>query len=261
MIKESLYKPFGKRSLGALRRQVWCARFALLLCGILLHVPFATPDVNHALRLSSLGSSRDAQANLAWLHALDKVQAAWEPVQTLHWFGQPVWLRHFTLSKNLGQATSQFIQETQGLNRMLTGPHTVLLSGMANGVHRVIHMQAGSHGVTGLASVLDGSLSGTQPFVHPSAYALTGLALDAPLHHSAWTLPDGARVQQSIYGVAQSPVRLGERLRRVLPRQGWKEAASLVASYGAQWQRGRQHLHVVPNRNGHGSLLYQLWVD
>jgi len=252
-----LNKSRGKRALAQ----------SILASLALLPVPIAhsvSSDDGTLSRQEHLPERADAQR---WLHALDAVPGAWQAVQTVTWFERPLWLRQFAMPHDLGEAAARITQAAPALDRVLTGPDMLLLSGMAGPLHLVVQLQRAAQGVTGFASVLDASpsvqsLQGVQDAArhppHPPNSALPWLHPDTQIHAAQWRLPDGSRVRQSIHVVPQALDPLRARLQTVLARQGWQETPAATGVRDVQWQRRGDRLHVMADRSGQGSVLYQI---
>jgi len=246
--------------------------YAVLSCALALTSGPAMPDVGpqdvalvrQSVRPAPWNSGdgaaeqdKIAKAAQHWLHALDAVPGAWQPVQALTWFGRPLWLRAFVLPQDVGEAAQRLTQANPALDRVLTGPDTLLLSGSQGDLHLVVQLQRSPQGVSGFASALDVSSSMRNAASPASDAALAWLAQDTQVHAAQWRLADGVQVSQFIHAVPQAPDALRARLRIVLARQGWVETAAVTGQGDAQWQRRGDRLHLMPDRSGRGSLLYQ----
>jgi len=197
-----------------------------------------------------------------WLHTLDAVSGTWQPVQTLMWFGRPLWLRQFAMAQGLSEVAEQFTQTAPMLDRALTGPDTLLLSGMVGHLHLVVQLQRALQGVHGFASVLDTAPSIAQQVSADGANpALAWLHQDTQVHAAQWLLPDGSRVRQVAHVIAQKPDQLHARLHAALARQGWQEVPAIMGKATVQWQRRADYLHIAADRSGYGSVLYQVWME
>jgi len=231
-----------------LLRLVFCALF----CGLTLAPIPAEPS------LDLQGFARDGNpldhVAQQWFARLDAVAGTWQAVETMTWFGRRLWLRQLALTQGMDEAAGQFTQAAPMLDRVMTGPDTLLLSGIAGSLHLVVQLQRSPHGLAGFASALEVSPSVPQAFGGASDPALDGLAQGTQVHASQWRLPDGGQVRQRIHAVPQAPDRLRQRLRTALAQQGWRETAAGAGD--AQWQRGADVLLLMPERHGRGSLLY-----
>jgi len=87
------------------------------------------------------------------------------------------------------------------LDRVMTGPDMLLLSGVVGSLHLVVQLQRSSHGLVGFASALDVSASVDEPLIGAADPALAWLAQDTQVHASQWRLPDGWQVRQVIHNL------------------------------------------------------------
>jgi len=237
-----------------------CRRAALLASLALIPAPIAHSSSASTVQHEEASSARHHAAQ-QWLHALGAVSGAWQPVQALTWFGRPLWLRQFAMAQGLGEAAQQLTQATPALDRVLTGPDTLLLSGMAGRLHLVVQLQRTVQGVVGFASALDASpsIQATSSYLPPDTVdtVLTWLPLDAQIHAAQWRQSGGSHVRQFIHLVPQTPDQLRARLHAALTRQGWQETAAVTGGRDAAWQRRADHLHLMADRSGQGSVIYQ----
>jgi len=253
--------------LGAWMRSAWPLRALRTIfrtscraafCASLVLMPAPIAHSNSASNtLHEEIPSEHHHAAQQWLHALGAVSGAWQPVQTLTWFGRPLWLRQFVMTQDLGEAAQQLTQAAPALDRILTGPNTLLLSGIVGSLHLVVQLQRTAQGLVGFASVLDASPSIQALSSYLPDAALGWLPLDTPMLAAQWWRPDGSRVRQFIHVVAQTPDQLRARLHTPLTRQGWQETLAVTGKRDVAWQRREDHLYVMADRSGQGSVIYQ----
>jgi len=237
-----------------------CRRTALLASLVLICAPIA--HSGNAFNAQHEGNPSERQHTAQqWLHALGTTSGTWQPVQTLTWFGRPLWLRQFAMTQGLGEAAQQLTRAAPALDRILTGPDTLLLSGMAGRLHFVVQLQRAAQGISGVASVLDASSPMRNTLQDSPDSALAGLHQDTRIHAAQWRLPDGLRVRQFIHVVPQMPDQLRARLHTVLARQGWWETPINMRGRDVTWQRHRDYIHLMADRGGQGSVLYQVLVE
>jgi len=245
------------------------AVLTLLLCGLaLVPVPAAhsikpwdiAPYGQHVTPPRWDQTSGEDQAAQQWLQTLEGIAGAWQTVQPLRWFGRALWLRQFSLPQDLGKAAQLLTQTSPVLDRVLTGPGTLLLSGNQGNLHLVVQLQRSPQGVSGFASALDVSPSRQDTSTPTADAALAWLAPDTQVHAAQWVLADGAQLSQFIHAVPQAPEPMRARLRTILARQGWVETPATTGDRDAQWQRGGDRLLLMPDRSGRGSLLYQTLI-
>jgi len=208
-----------------------------------------------ALNKNPLPLDRAAQQ---WLGGLDVVPGVWQAVETVTWFGRPLWLRQVAFTQGMDEAARQLTQTAPMLDRVMTGPDMLLLSGVAGSLHLVVQLQRSPHGLAGFASALDVSPSVAEPLIGAADPALDWLAQDTQVHASQWRLPDGGQVRQVLHTVPQPPDQLRQRLHTALAQQGWRETVAGLG--GAQWQRGAEVLRLIPESSGRGSLLYHVFT-
>jgi len=239
-------------------------RAACLASLALIPAPIAHSNNSHDGAWPHQEYSPDHAAAQRWLRTLEATPGAWQAVQTLTWFGRPLWLRQFAMSQGLGEAAEYLTQATPALARVLIGPDALLLSGMAGHLHLVVQLQRAAQGVTGFASVLDATpsmqrIQDASP--HPQDSVLPWLHPDMQVHAAQWRLPDGSRVRQSMHVVPQASGPLRARLHTALARQGWRETPAATGMHDVQWQRRGDRVHLMADRSGQGSVLYQIWTE
>jgi len=235
-----------------------CAAFFASL--VLLSAPIAHSSSEPNVQYEESPPAHDHAAQ-QWLHALGAVPGAWQPVQALTWFERPLWLRQFAMAQELGDAAQQLTQAAPALDRVLTGPDTLLLSGMAGHLHLVVQLQRAAQGISGFASVLDASPPRQNASPDSPDSALAWLPQATRIHAAQWRLPDGLRVRQSIHVSSQMPDPLRARLHTALTRQGWRETPTDTGGRDVTWQRHKDYIHLMADRGGQGSVLYQVLVQ
>jgi len=246
-------------SLRTVRAMLRTSHRAAFLASLVL---IAAPIAHSASNVQHEGNpSERHHAAQQWLHALDAVSGAWQPVQALTWFGRPLWLRQFAMTQGLSEAAQQLTQAAPALDRILAGPDTLLLSGMAGHLHLVVQLQRAAQGISGFASVLDASPSLQHASPDSPDSALVWLHQDTRIHAAQWQLPDGLRVRQSIHVAPQAPDQLRARLHTVLTRQGWRETLEGMGGRDMTWQRRGDYIRLMADRSGQGSVLYQVLME
>lgn len=206
-------------------------------------------------------AAQAAQTPLVTLQSLELPGAVWDAASTVNVSGLPLHMRSFASSQTPVQVARALARQGSVFQRVLTGRHKIVLSGLQPGWHWLAEINAQPEGAQGYVSALyveandlNPSAALTEPLPH-----WIPAGSQRRFSHSAM-LPSGQLTQQA-YRIPVPVAQVFQQASNSLQDDGWiADSSSMTLSNHRRWTRqgGALTVFAYPDPLGSAVLIQHM---
>lgn len=196
------------------------------------------------------------------LHSLQVPEAIWDQASSQKVAGLPLHTRAFTSTQSPVQVARSLARHDDVFQRVLTGKHKIILSGLQPGWHWLAEINAMPTGAEGYVSALYVDADDLHPAAVHSEPKQHWIPAGAKQRFSHSALLSTGQLTQQVYSVPMSVSQVFSQAQNDLQDDGWQVDSSTAALTGhRRWTRKGGALTVFAYPQSLGSSVLIQYVQ